>query len=173
MARRNLSRLMICALLMGACSGSNGDPDGGHDAGVDTTPPVELVDPVIGTGGRYFEFGSTFMGACLPHGMAKPGPNTTTEHGAAVFHHFSGYHAEDDRINGFGQVHISGTGAVDYGALLIMPTAAFDLGGGKTFEVIAEGASAENLYIQSTRLNGEDLVRPWFDHADLASGGKL
>ena len=122
MALRNMSRLMICALLSGACSSSNGDPD----AGIDPIPPVELVDPVIGTGGRYFGFGSAFMGACLPHGMAKPGPNSTTEHGAAAFHHFSGYHAEDDRINGFGQVHISGTGAVDYGALLIMPTAGFD-----------------------------------------------
>ncbi len=115
---------LLVALLPG-CSGGKTETDGGVDGGPDTTAPVDLVDPFIGSGGRYFGFGSTFPGACLPHGLAKPGPDTATEHGAAEFHHFSGYHYEDDHIHGFSQVHISGTGAVDYGALLLMPTSGF------------------------------------------------
>ncbi len=45
--------------------------------------------------------------------------------------------------------------------------------GGKTFTVIAAGNSAQNLYIQSARLNGKPLLRSWFTQAELASGGTL
>jgi predicted alpha-1,2-mannosidase len=92
---------------------------------VDPIDPAELVNPVIGTGGHYFGYGAGFPGACVPFGMAKPSPDTTTEHGAAEFHHFSGYHPDDDRIIGFSSVHIHGTGAAEYGALLLMPTSDF------------------------------------------------
>ena len=106
---------------MMACGGS----EGGDDGGVTTEPVIELVNPFIGSGGKYFHYGSTTVGPTTPFSMAKPGPDTTSEEGAAAFHHSSGYHYDDDIMQGFSQVHISGTGAVDYGALLIMPTDSF------------------------------------------------
>ncbi len=47
------------------------------------------------------------------------------------------------------------------------------MGNGKTFEVVAKGNSATNLYIQSAELNGKPWNKPWFSHADIADGGKL
>lgn len=44
---------------------------------------------------------------------------------------------------------------------------------GKTFTVIAKGASAQNKYIQSATLNGKPLNKPWFTHNDLVNGGTL
>jgi predicted alpha-1,2-mannosidase len=95
---------------------------------VDPTPQVDLVNPFIGSGGRYWEAGSVYPGATVPFGMAKPGPDTTPKRtgGAELYHHYSGYHYDDEYITGFSQVHISGTGGADYGALLFMPTVGFD-----------------------------------------------
>ncbi len=42
-----------------------------------------------------------------------------------------------------------------------------------TFTIIAENNSAENCYIQSARLNGKELTRSWFTHADIVAGGEL
>jgi len=47
------------------------------------------------------------------------------------------------------------------------------LSNGKEFMVIANGASAQNKYIQSARLNGKPLNRPWFQQSDIANGGLL
>lgn len=44
---------------------------------------------------------------------------------------------------------------------------------GKTFTVIAQGASDKNIYVQSATLNGKLLEVPWFRHADIAKGGTL
>ncbi|WP_346237034.1 GH92 family glycosyl hydrolase [Niabella insulamsoli] len=44
---------------------------------------------------------------------------------------------------------------------------------GKTFTIIAKGSSATNRYIQSARLDGKPLGRPWFYHSDLVDGGSL
>ncbi len=107
------------SLLLAAC--------GGESRPVDQTPPVELVNTFIGSGGTYWNFGSVFPGANRPFGMAKPGPDTCPSFDPCFeFHHFGGYHYDDDLIHGFSQVHISGTGGVDYGALLFMPTRGFD-----------------------------------------------
>lgn len=48
-----------------------------------------------------------------------------------------------------------------------------DLGQGMTFEINALNASAENKYIQSATLNGQNLDTPWIPHEALAKGGKL
>jgi predicted alpha-1,2-mannosidase len=48
-----------------------------------------------------------------------------------------------------------------------------DLGNGKFFEVEAVNNSFENKYIQSATLNGKSWDKPWFNHSDLISGGKL
>ena len=44
---------------------------------------------------------------------------------------------------------------------------------GGTFVIEAKGASNENIYVQSAKLNGETLNKPWFYHEDLIKGGKL
>jgi len=44
---------------------------------------------------------------------------------------------------------------------------------GKTFRIIAKGASRQNQYVQSIRLNGKPLDRVWFRHADIVNGGTL
>jgi predicted alpha-1,2-mannosidase len=43
----------------------------------------------------------------------------------------------------------------------------------KTFVIMAENNSPENLYIQSATLNGKSINRPWLLHEELISGGEL
>jgi len=45
-----------------------------------------------------------------------------------------------------------------------------DLGDGRTFEIEAHNASAENKYIQSAQLNGKELNRPWISHEAVLNG---
>lgn len=47
------------------------------------------------------------------------------------------------------------------------------MGNGRTFEIVARHNAADNIYIQSATLNGKPWNKPWFRHADIASGGKL
>jgi len=42
-----------------------------------------------------------------------------------------------------------------------------------TFTIIARHASRQNCYIQSAKLNGQPLGRPWIIHAEIAAGGTL
>jgi putative alpha-1,2-mannosidase len=51
--------------------------------------------------------------------------------------------------------------------------ATIHLGGGKDFVITAKNNSAKNIYIQSAKLNGQPLDRPWFSHSEMANGGKL
>lgn len=44
---------------------------------------------------------------------------------------------------------------------------------GKRFVIKAPGASRNNKYIQSAKLNGKPLDRSWFTHEELLSGGLL
>ena len=55
----------------------------------------------------------------------------------------------------------------------VFTNARLNLGDGKFFEIRANGASADNKYIQSARLNGEPLDQAWFNHSDIAEGGVL
>jgi putative alpha-1,2-mannosidase len=48
-----------------------------------------------------------------------------------------------------------------------------DLGQGKSFEIVARNASAQNKYIQSAILNGKKLDAPWISHQDIIGGGDL
>ena len=75
--------------------------------------PVSYVDPFIGTGGH----GHTFPGATYPFGMVQPSPDT----GITGWDWCSGYHWSDTTIMGFSQNHLSGTGAADYGEVMLMP----------------------------------------------------
>ncbi len=44
---------------------------------------------------------------------------------------------------------------------------------GQKFEIIAHKNSAENIYIQSVKLNGKNINRLWIDHFEIVKGGKL
>ena len=55
----------------------------------------------------------------------------------------------------------------------VFPAAKVHLPGGKTFEIVAKGASEDNKYIQSATLDGEPLTRPFLSHEQVAKGGKL
>lgn len=51
--------------------------------------------------------------------------------------------------------------------------ATLHLDGGVRFVITARDASEENIYIQSARLNGKTLTRPWLRHSELIAGGEL
>ena len=76
---------------------------------------TQFVNPFIGTAFT----GHTFPGATYPLGFMQPGPET----GNYSWDYCSGYFYDDDRINGFSQNRLNGTGIVDLGDLLIQPFA--------------------------------------------------
>ncbi len=115
--------LPIAVFLFVVACGDNGEPPL-----PEVTSAASWVDPRIGTGGLGYAHGSCFVGPAVPHGLAKPGPDTSGLFGTVNFQHYSGYFAEDDKIRGFSQVHLHGAGATDYGVLSLMPTLAFDAG---------------------------------------------
>jgi len=85
--------------------------------------PTSKVDPIIGTGELGYRIGSVFVGAAAPFGLVKVGPDTEhTEYGAPYVFHCSGYWYPDDLIVGFSHTHLHGTGAPDYGDIMVMPT---------------------------------------------------
>jgi len=47
------------------------------------------------------------------------------------------------------------------------------MGNGRIFTIEADGASAQNKYVQSALLNGKPWNKPWFAHADISNGGIL
>ncbi|MCF8295678.1 MAG: GH92 family glycosyl hydrolase [Bacteroidales bacterium] len=71
------------------------------------------VNPFIGTDGH----GHTFPGASLPNGMVQLSPDSRIYNWDAC----SGYHFSDSTILGFSHTHLSGTGAIDYGDIRVMP----------------------------------------------------
>lgn len=83
-------------------------------AAAQSTAPVDLVDPFIGTGAH----GHTFPGATVPFGMVQVSPDTRVEGWDAC----GGYHSSDSSILGFSHTHLSGTGVGDYGDVLFSPS---------------------------------------------------
>jgi predicted alpha-1,2-mannosidase len=47
------------------------------------------------------------------------------------------------------------------------------LDNGRSFTLVAHHCSATNKYIQSARINGKTLDKPWFTHAQLMSGATI
>ncbi len=80
--------------------------------------PVRYVNPFIGTDFH----GHTFPGAVVPFGMVQLSPDTRL----SGWDGCSGYHYSDSVIYGFSHTHLSGTGASDYGDVLLMPVIASD-----------------------------------------------
>ncbi|MCU1279896.1 MAG: uncharacterized protein JWM53_3442 [bacterium] len=85
-------------------------------------PLVQWVDPFIGTGGLAYGTGSAYPGPQVPFGMARPGPDTSSQGSAVEFAHCAGYAHGDDVIEGFSHLHLYGAGIADYGGLALMPT---------------------------------------------------
>ena len=75
---------------------------------------ISYVNPFVGTGGH----GHTYPGATMPFGMMQLSPDTRLEGWDGC----SGYHYTDQHIYGFSHTHLSGTGILDYGDVLLMPT---------------------------------------------------
>lgn len=44
---------------------------------------------------------------------------------------------------------------------------------GKTFRIVCHNYAKENKYVQSAKLNGKPLNKPWFTHEDLMNGATL
>src|SRR3954453_21851357 len=82
-----------------------------------TTDPLKLVDPFIGTGPE----GHTFPGASAPFGMVQLSPDTQIRPFKQSYKWAAGYRYEDATILGFSHTHFSGAGHSDLGDVLITP----------------------------------------------------
>lgn len=75
------------------------------------TQLTDYVDPRIGSEG----LGRVFIGPSCPYGMVKPSPDCTPSPN-------SGWLPMPERVDGFSQVHVSGTGGgPKYGNILVTP----------------------------------------------------
>lgn len=82
-----------------------------RDAGAQEGSFCPYVDPRIGSEG----LGRVFIGPSYPFGMVKPSPDCTVKSN-------SGWLPMPEQVNGFAQVHVSGTGGgPKYGNILVMP----------------------------------------------------
>lgn len=78
---------------------------------VESTNFSSYVDPKIGSEG----LGRVFIGPSTPFGMVKPSPDCTADPN-------SGWLPMPAQVNGFAQVHVSGTGGgPKYGNILVTP----------------------------------------------------
>lgn len=72
---------------------------------------TDYIDPKIGSEG----LGRVFIGPCTPFGMVRPSPDCTPSTN-------SGWLPMPERVDGFAQVHVSGTGGgPKYGNILLQP----------------------------------------------------
>lgn len=98
---RNIIHMACLAALLAACTSQKENP-------------VDFIDPFIGTGFH----GHTYPGATVPFGAVQLSPDTRAGNWDAC----AGYHYDDSTLTGFSHTHLSGTGCIDLGDLLIRPT---------------------------------------------------
>ncbi len=55
----------------------------------------------------------------------------------------------------------------------LFDSATVELGRGRKLEIVVERKDPAHQYIQSFSLNGKPQQRAWFNHSDIAQGGKL
>ena len=90
-----------------------------RDKSIDTLityqPLAALVDPMVGTAGG----GNVFLGALVPHGAVKLGPDSRLGGGA-----IKSYDYGSPLIEGFSHTHLEGPGGSNYGysEILVTPT---------------------------------------------------
>lgn len=97
----NISKTFIGILMLGA------------SLSIEAQQAHSYVDPFIGTGAH----GHTYPGASAPYGMVQLSPDTRQGNWDAC----SGYHYSDSTLMGFSHTHLSGTGCIDFGDILIRP----------------------------------------------------
>lgn len=124
----------------------------------EVTDPLPQIDPTIGTGGLGFAYGSSFVGAAVPHGLVKLGPDTSGLFGTINFQHYSGYWYGDDTVESFSHLHLHGAGVADHGVLAVMPATAF----------VPERRRASDY--ASKFAKADEVARPGHYQVRLASG---
>lgn len=102
MKLKHLSYAFFVSIVCGACTR------------VAQLPPVDYVDPTIGSGFH----GHTYPGATVPFGAVQLSPDTR----AGDWDACGGYHYSDSTLAGFSHTHLSGTGCIDLGDILFRPT---------------------------------------------------
>lgn len=102
------------------------------------------VDPRIGSEG----LGRVFIGPSCPFGMVKPSPDCTASPN-------SGWLPMPKQVDGFSQVHVSGTGGgPKYGNILVMP---FSEGMNRTHHIDYRKDETIKLGYYSTRFQSSDI----------------
>ena len=96
---KQLSHISILLILIFSCADISGNR------------LTDFIDPRIGSEG----LGRVFIGPCTPFGMVRPSPDCTPGPN-------SGWLPMPERVDGFAQVHVSGTGGgPKYGNILMQP----------------------------------------------------
>lgn len=101
MKMKILAGAVLALLACGACT-------------ADKPLNIDYVDPFIGTGLH----GHTYPGATVPFGAVQLSPDTRAGNWDAC----AGYHHDDTTLDGFSHTHLSGTGCIDLGDILLRPT---------------------------------------------------
>ena len=124
--------LAACLCILGACTVT------------DNKTAIDYVDPFVGTGFH----GHTYPGATLPFGAVQVSPDTRRGNWDAC----SGYHYSDSTIFGFSHTHLSGTGCIDLGDILLRPT-------GKPVKL---GDGTGDIYSPATFSHRKENARPGY-----------
>lgn len=144
MRRTAVVPFLAILLVLGACS-------------IEKNPEyTSFVDPFIGTLGH----GHTYPGATMPFGGVQLSPDTRL----TGWDGCSGYHFSDSVIYGFSHTHLSGTGASDYGDILMMPTV------GAVQLVRGDERSPETGYCSRFSHTKEEAA-PGYYRVELGEGG--
>ena len=107
MLMKHLNYFLPLSLLLLSCTAQNQQSEQNY---------TQYADPFVGT----MATGHTFPGACVPFGLIQTSPVT----GAWGWQYCAEYIHTDTIIWGFSQEHLSGTGCVDLGDILVMPSTA-------------------------------------------------
>lgn len=84
---------------------------------------IDLVDPLIGSGGKGFGCAAVSPGAQRPYSFVRFSPDTShSDFPWLPFEHFGGYQYNDNQITAFSQLHQQGAGEAGLGVLAMMPT---------------------------------------------------
>ena len=110
MRTETLKKLVVGFSLVAVCGSAAACGGGAPGCGCG---PAKYVDPFIGTLGN----AHCFPNACVPFGLVQAGPASGTEE----WKYTGGYQFDDEKLYGFVQDGISGTGVCDLGDLLIQP----------------------------------------------------
>lgn len=106
----NIQRL-LCTAALSLVMGNVCFSSSGNSTAEKTATLAGYVDPRIGSEG----LGRVFIGPSCPFGMVKPSPDCTPSPN-------SGWLPMPERVDGFAQVHVSGTGGgPKYGNILVTP----------------------------------------------------